>query len=505
MPCVNRNGSSTGTSQKHFWSERIIHKPSAVVGALSVISSVAVMFLFVSFVSAAHQAKFQNDLQRGCAMGPLRASSSNPRYFADACGYAVYLTGSHTHLSFKDGGERPPGISPLDYDKYLDLLEANNHNFMRMWSGWELTIFDPQPWKRTGPGIAQDGRPKFDLTQLDETYFERLRARVLAARERKIYVSVMLFEGWLLRFIPHSAAQHPFHPANNINGIDADTNRDGAIIEAHTLNTAAVTAIQEAYVRKIVDTLNDLDNVLYEVANESAFPGSVKWQYHVINFIKKYEATKPRQHPVGITSAGFSSSYDDLAELLNSPADWISPGRPISLAYDYLEDPPPADGTKVIISDSDHLASELKTPSWIWKSMTRGLNPIFMDAYPPLDSLGSGDVTAIRKNMGYARTYAEKLDLLSMMPRADLASTRYMLANPGVEYLVYQPGSGSFTANLQNGRYQYEWFDPTTGSIAEAGSLSAPGGNVSFSPPFSRSAVLYIKSDPRAKPSRSQR
>jgi len=505
VACVNRNVPAITTLQKRFCSRSIIHKQSTVVGTLIVIGSAVVMLLFASFVSAAHQANFQNDLQSGCAMGPLRTNSSNPRYFVDACDNAMYLTGSHTHLSFKDGGKRPAGISPFDYDKYLDLLEANNHNFMRMWSGWELTIFEPQPWKRTGPGTAQDGHPKFDLTQLDETYFERLRARVLAARERNIYVSVMLFEGWLLRFIPDSATRHPFHPANNVNGIDADTNRDGAIVEAHTLNNSAVTAIQEAYARKVVDTLNDLDNVLYEVANESAFPESVKWQYHMIKFIKEYEATKPAQHPVGMTSAGFSSVYDDLVELLSSSADWISPGRPISLAYDYLENPPPADGLKVIISDSDHLASELKNPSWIWKSMTRGLNPIFMDAYPPLDTLGSADVTAIRKNMGYARIYAEKMDLLSMMPRADLTSTRYGLANPGVEYLVYQPDSGSFTANLRNGQYRYEWFDPTTGSIAETGSFTAPGGNMTLSPPFSGSAVLYIRSDPRANPSPSQR
>ena len=117
----------------------------------------------------------------------------------------------------------------------------------------------------------------------------------------------------------------------------------------------------------------------------------------------------------------------------------------------------------------------------------------FHGCISPLDSLGSGDVTAMRKNMGYARMYADKMDLLSTMPRPDLASTRYALANPGVEYLVYQPGAGSFTANIQNGHYQYEWFNPTTGSITNAASFTAPGGNMTFSPPFSGSAVLYIR------------
>ena len=30
----------------------------------------------------------------------------------------------------------------------------------------------------------------------------------------------------------------------------------------------AVTALQEAYVRNVIDTVNDLDNVLYDICNE---------------------------------------------------------------------------------------------------------------------------------------------------------------------------------------------------------------------------------------------
>jgi hypothetical protein len=154
-----------------------------------------------------------------------------------------------------------------------------------------------------------------------------------------------------------------------------------------------------------------------------------------------------------------------------------------------------ANGSKVIISDSDHLARELNGPSWIWKSMTRGLNPIFMDGYPPLDSLAAGDVTAIRKNLGYARIYANKSNLLSMNPRADLASTTYALANPGSEYLVFQPASGSVTVTLQSGQYNYEWFNPATGEVADTGSFSAQAGDKTFPPPFTGSAVLSIRSD----------
>jgi hypothetical protein len=43
-----------------------------------------------------------------------------------------------------------------------------------------------------GPGIAWDGKPKFDLNKFDEEYFSRMRKRVEVAREKGIYVSIKL-------------------------------------------------------------------------------------------------------------------------------------------------------------------------------------------------------------------------------------------------------------------------------------------------------------------------
>jgi hypothetical protein len=54
---------------------------------------------------------------------------------------------------------------------------------------------------------------------------------------------------------------------------------------------------QEAYVRKVVDTVNDLDNALRD--RQRGDFTTTAWQYHLIRFIKRYEATKPKQHPVG--------------------------------------------------------------------------------------------------------------------------------------------------------------------------------------------------------------
>ena len=108
------------------------------------------------------------------------------------------------------------------------------------------------------------------------------------ASRRKLYVSVMLFEGWNQQFaaLPWRGAAHPFHAGNNVNRIDADRNRDGLVTEVHTLGDPRILAAQERYVRRVVDTVNRFDNVLYEIANESG-TFSTAWQYHMIRVVQR--------------------------------------------------------------------------------------------------------------------------------------------------------------------------------------------------------------------------
>jgi len=439
------------------------------------------------------------------AAGPLRVSEANPRYFTNNSGKAVYLTGSHTWLNLQDKGS-----DKFDYGEFLDLLQRYNHNFFRLWV-FESTIWvtpdsdqlplSPLPFMRTGPGEAFDGKPKFDLEQFDEEYFSRLRRRVIAARDKELYVGVMLFQGFSIarkdknrKFTPWMG--HPFHRDNNVNGIHGDIDGDGEGYETHTLAIPEITRIQEAYVRKVIDTVNDLDNVIFEISNESQ-RGSTEWHYHMIEFIHDYEKAKTKQHPVwmsfqwdGMEGAGTN------ADLFSSPAEVISPGP--GERREYRNDPPPADGSKVIISDTDHLWGIGGSDSWVWKSFLRGLNPIFMDSYKNSPHNQAPDMDPkwepIRIAMGYTLTYAKRMKLLAMTPRGDLASTGYCLANPGSEYMIYQPESHEpFSVNLKPSIYHYEWFDPQTGKMGEKGTIHVDNGEQAFTPPFGNDAVLYLK------------
>jgi hypothetical protein len=446
------------------------------------------------------------------AAGPLRAHPDNPRYFTDgtksASGSlrAVYLTGAHTWNNLVDMGRQDPP-ERFDFDAYLAFLERHHHNFIRLWA-WDSTVWDtrangrdgkqdfvhqvaPLPWKRTGPGNAPDGKPKFDLTQFEPAYFERLRTRVDGARKRGIYISVMLFEGWGLmhgnqgRAAPAGWAwrSHPFHPDNNVNALGLDAAKG----QVHRLGDQKVNDLQAAYIRKVVDTVNDLDNVLFEVINEG---GQKDWDWWVVQTIRDHEKGKPKQHMIGITGHG----VERLASMLASPADWISPGR----ADGYAEDPPAWDAKhkKVSLLDTDHVWGIGGNAEWVWKAFTRGHNPLFMDPYDGsvLGKPGDKKWEPIYRALGDARRLAERVDLARMSPYDALSSTKYCLAAPGSEYVVFAPAGGPVSVDLSaaQGPLQVEWFDVSAGKTL-AGEAVTGGARRELKSPAAGAAVLYLR------------
>jgi hypothetical protein len=465
--------------------------------------------------------------------GTLRVSSKNSRYFTDNSGKAIYLTGSHTWENLQD--ILAAGDKPFNYTEYINMMQKNGHNFMRMWvfeqpkmASWTAdTIYiSPLPFVRSGPGIANDGKLKFDLTKFNPVYFKRLRERVIEAGKKNIYVSVMLFQGWCLDRTKFGIGDPfpflPYNSANNISGISVPHTTEDFDDKPslHSLLIAPeLLRVQEAYVKKVIETINDLDNVLYEIINEG---GGTEWQYHIINFIKQTESKMAKQHPVGMTHRGDPKQPNQA--LFDSPADWISPNaQPYKwnigdsvISSSFKTNPPASDGKKVVIPDTDHLWGHGGNHQWVWKSFLRGLNPIFMDPWNPLpgkedeqksegwiflkggitkDDRNYPDYDLIRKSMGYTRLYANRVDLLNMIPYAELSSTGYCLANIGNEYLVYFPESGEGRIDLRNaeGEYIVEWFIPLINRTVVGTRTIKGGTRLRIEPPTSLDALLYLK------------
>lgn len=163
----------------------------------------------------------------------------------------------------------------FDFEKYLQTIAQDGLNTTRLFTGAyveklgdfginnnTLAPADGKlllPWKRSSqPGYALGGN-KFDLSQWDAAYFQRLKAFMQAAAHRNIIVEVNLFSshyggGW-----NYSALNR----ANNANNSDTV-----AALAVNTFQNGNILVHQERYVRKLVRELNGFGNLYFEIQNE---------------------------------------------------------------------------------------------------------------------------------------------------------------------------------------------------------------------------------------------
>jgi len=432
--------------------------------------------------------------------GPLAVHPRNPRYFVDGSGKAIYLGGHQVFTEIQDNAWTKPWV--LDWPRHLQFMKERNLNYLRNWiifstGGGPTSVASPMPYARTGPGTALDGRPKFDLRRFDETYFKRLHDRIRLAQDQGIVVSVMLFEVYGFNANVKDKALwdgNTFNGKNNVNGIDADPNGDSIGLEFFYGNDPKLRQIQRDYVKKVIDSVNDLDNVIFEVANEC---GATQWQHDMIDFIHEYEAKhKPRRHLVLMSPGG----PDVRGKWVSRPKRDVTGSRADAIAVmsawaNYKQDPPANEEGRPAIMDMDHISPSGSDDRILpWKALTRGYHYSMYD-HPFENRRDEGPSWELaRRNVGAAVSYSRRFsDLAAAGPHGELSSTKYCLAHPGHEYLVLQPAADvPLTVNVQPGRYRYEWFRPETTKVEKTGSFQAGGGAEEFKAPFAGPAVLYL-------------
>lgn len=453
--------------------------------------------------------------------------SANHHYFQDGDGKAIVLSGSQTWNTLQDWGTNG-ATQPLDFPQFVKFLTDHGHNFTLLWTietprfcglpvaagaAPQFTV-GPFPWKRSGPGNATDGEPKFDLAKFDDAYFSRLLSRVEALNQAGVYAGVYLFTGEFLNLYRCGDDGYPFTGANNINGVD-DGYKSGrrgiGAVSMTALN--AITKFQDAFVDKMVDTLNDLPNVLW-IVSEEAPPQSLWWNRHLIEHLRKYEATKPNVHPVGYAAP---VGVPD-AVIYNSDADWVAPLAEVSPSSSCGTGKP---SCKVNVNDSDHSYFGMwnETPqqnrNFFWENFTSGAGVLFMDPYTvdyprqdrnhcvkPVNGICSAPDPRwenVRDTLGYIIKVSRRVDLADLSPRDTLSSTGFCLGSTNAnaaQFIVYAPAGGSFTVDLSaappSHRFSVMWINPATGAETNSGTVAAGSSHQSFTPPFAGDAVLLL-------------
>jgi hypothetical protein len=192
---------------------------------------------------------------------PLSLHPNNNHYFQYK-GKPLLLVGSGEHY----GAVMHTGF---DFQKYMATLRVEGMNLTRLFTGAhrepagafgiERNTMAPADnqylcaWEKTADG-------RYDLTRFNETYFSRLQAFMEAAARADVIVEINLFSSIYGEDI---WALSPLNPKNNINNMPPMDFR-----MVYTESNGAYKSILDAYVRRMVETLNKFDNLYYEIQNE---------------------------------------------------------------------------------------------------------------------------------------------------------------------------------------------------------------------------------------------
>ncbi len=451
----------------------------------------------------------------GAPAGRLEICPEHPYYFRDGDRHVVLVGVSDRQLFSIWRNDK--GFS---WQKYLDDLEADHLNYVRQ------DVFDwgkllaPQEYPaqlsraawlfaRTGPGKAIDGRPKFDLTKFDQSYFEkRLKPFLREAAKRGIYVELTLFEGLRGR---NDFAESLCGPANNINRLGL---RPGSVTSDAALDNPRLLAIQQAYVDKVLAESAQFGNIIYEIVNES---GGRRWVAHFIDYIHNHPTDPSRLVSAGEQSTSFDPRtgandivvkhrgkgglYATDADVRNHHKSLLSfrVGKPVTHNEYFLYANASTDDVnfprKMMWGDFTAGGHSNFYDFAFWRGTGQTLDDGLPSRCPPPEILGAGQ---------YLLDFlaSNNVEFWKMLPHDELASVEakseayvFTLARPGHQYLCYCLGDGPVTIALRltQGPFNARWYDPKSGRfITPPKQITGAARSLLQSPPFRQDIVLFV-------------
>ncbi len=418
-------------------------------------------------------------------------------------GQPFYPAGYYAGAAFNMTGPDFAGDHAAFHTAVMDTLVAGGVNYFRVWINWgnlgnDTVPLEDQwdhhilhPYQRTGPGEAVDGQPKFDLDAWNPDYFTWLAQAVDLAADRDLVVQLILLDCWHAGFgLQYGyGARDYYAAANNINNVDfAD--------EAAWLDlTGPVFARHQAFVERVVDTLGERDNIVWETCNEkrdgshATFTDTVNDPWH----LAIAAAVRDRESSLGLTthrlivpvdlpehrtvaghttpSDGGESPAEMRARIISEQFAWNTP----------------------LISDNDCCPGQ-PDPDAIrvkaWAALTAGAhvdifnNEMFKNAVltAPQTALGT-------QYVGLVHTFLRELsvDLRGMTPDdALVVGDAWTYARPNDEYIIYLPNGGQIEVPGLAPATAI-WWDPRSGGAQNAG----PGPQ--FTAPSPGDWALHIR------------
>lgn len=449
----------------------------------------------------------------------LQLHPENPRVFQWR-GKATLLISSGDHYG---------SVLNLDYDfaKYLATLQKDGLNLTRTFCGAgylepvgafniEKNVLAPAPgcylapWPRSETPGAWDGGNKWDLTQWNEAYFDRFKAFVAEASKCGVAVEVTLF----CPFYPNKEKTgsdmwplSPWNESNNINGLGKVPYDRVHTLDGH----GGLLAVQEAFVKRLVEELKDADNVYYEICNEPYFGGvTPEWQHHIAGVIAAAQKDHPHPKLISQNIANHSARVDQpdpLVSIFNFHYTYppVAPAENWHLNKVIGENETGFRGTSDEIYRNeawDFILSGGALFNHLDYSFTVGHEDGTF-AFPATQPGGGG--VALRKQFGILKRFIEGFDFTRLRPvKVTKKAEEKTLSVPvlGVEgkaYAAYVHRSlrpawkknalnrgtfeDHFSFEAPAGTYHADWIEPATGKVLQASRIKHAGGPLLLTTP----------------------
>jgi len=278
--------------------------------------------------------------------------------------------------------------------------------------------------------------------------------------------------------------------------------------------------VQDAMVRKIVNELNQFDNLYYEICNEPYFGGvTLDWQHHIAETILATERHLAKQHLISRNVANGSAKVENahpLISILNF--HYAAPPNTVPMNYTLNK----------VIGDNEtgfRGTNDLPYRSEAWAFILSGgglynnLDYSFVAGHEngtfvyPATQPGGGN-PQFREQLRALRDFMSHLDFIHMQPANDVIRSGpkpgeavYALGKLGKEYGIYiglaplkkgethdlSPRTLALELAIPNGEYTAEWLDPVRGRSFPKEKVTARGGSVVLnSPEYSEDIALSL-------------
>jgi len=438
-------------------------------------------------------------------------------------------------------GEHYGSVLNLEFDnaKYLKTLEKYGFNLTRTFCG--ASYLEPvgafnikentlapkagrylAPWARSDQPGAWDGGNKWDLTKWNEDYFKRFRDFATQAALRSVVIEVNLFCPFYEDKKTRESAMwplSPFNAANNINGPGTVSGHD-----VYTLDkSGGLLAVQESFVRRIVEELKNFDNVYYEICNEPYFAGvTIEWQRHIADVISEAQKDHPAKKLISQNIANHTARIENPHPAV-SIFTFHYTYPPLAVEQNYALNKVIGENETGFRGTADEV---YRNEAWdfllagggLFNNLDYSFTSGHEDgsfAYPPSQPGGGG--ASCHQQLAVLVKFMNGLDFVHLKPAnkfvtglAEGTSIR-LLANSGKEYAVYlhrspapawkdnkKLNSGefqdTFTLEAPAASYDMEWLDPESGkTLGKETSRHAGGGLQITSPEYTKDIALHIK------------